>query len=62
MHRSGKTINQNECLGNMVEQALQSYCRKFNIARMPDDIFNNDDRQAIIDKIFEEEMEQIKNG
>jgi hypothetical protein len=46
----------------MVEQALQSYCRKFNIARMPDDIFNNDDRQAIIDKIFEEEMEQIKNG
>jgi len=62
MHRAGKTIDQNKCLGDMVEQALQTYCKKFNIAQQPDNVFNNDDRQSIIDKIFAEEMEQIKNG
>jgi hypothetical protein len=62
LHREGKPIDQNKCLGDMVEQALQSYCKKFNVARMPDEVFNNDDRQAIIDLIFSEEMEQIKNG
>ena len=62
MHRAGKPINQNECLGGMVEDALSQYCKKFNIANLPDEVFNNDDRQSIIDLIFSEEMEQIKNG
>lgn len=62
MHRAGKTIDQNECLGSMIEDALGSYCKKYNVARHPDEIFNNDDRQAIIDKIFAEEMEEIKKG
>jgi hypothetical protein len=62
LHRAGKPIDQNKCLGDMVERALEGYCKKFNVARMPDEIFNNDDRQAIIDRVFSEEMEEIKKG
>jgi len=62
MHRAGKEINQNECLGSMIEDAIGSYCKKYDIARQPDEIFNNDDRQSIIDRVFAEEMEEIKKG
>lgn len=62
LHRAGKKIDKNKCLSGMVEAALEGYCKKFNVARVPDEIFNNDDREAIIDKIFSEEMEQIQNG
>jgi hypothetical protein len=62
MHRAGKTINQNECLSDMIETAIGSYCKKYNIARHPDEIFTNDDRQSIIDRVFAEEMEEIKKG
>lgn len=62
LHRAGKPIDQNKCLGGMVERALETYCKKFNIARMVDEVFTNDDRQQIINKVFAEEMEQIKKG
>lgn len=62
LHRAGKPIDQNKCLGDMVERALEGYCKKFNIARMVDEVFTNDDREQIINKVFSEEMEQIKKG
>ena len=62
MHRNGQSIDQNKCLGSMVEKALGEYCARFNIATMPDEVFNDNDRQSIIDRLFSEEMEQIKQG
>jgi hypothetical protein len=62
MHREGKELDKNKCLGSMVENALGAYCKKYDIAQIPDEIFTNDDRGQIIDKIFSEEMEQIKKG
>ena len=62
MHRSGKKIDKVKCLSDMVEMALENYCKKFDLADMPDEIFNNNDREQIIDRIFSEEMEQIQQG
>jgi|TARA_B110000503_G_scaffold141840_1_gene236629 hypothetical protein len=62
MHRAGKPIDQNKCLGPAVESALSAYCKAYDIASMPDEVFNDDDRQRIIDKLFSEEMEEIKKG
>jgi len=62
LHRAGKPIDQQKCLGGMVENALQSYCKKYKIAQQPDEVFNNDDRAAIINRIYAEEMEEIKRG
>ena len=62
MHRAGKEINMQECMSGMVESAVNAYCKKFDLARMPDEIFTQDDRDRIINKLFSEEMEQIKRG
>ena len=59
--RNGKSCDKSD-LSEMVENALESYCQKYNLAELPDEIFNDDDRTSIIDKIFSEEMSQIKNG
>ena len=46
----------------MINKGINSYCKKYDIARMPDDIFKNDHRKALFDKIYNEEMEQISQG
>lgn len=62
LHRSGKAIDPSKCLGSVVEKALGSYCKKFNIAELPDEVFNLEDRSNIINRLFSEEMEEIKKG
>jgi hypothetical protein len=62
LHRAGKPIDKNKCLSDMVERALEGYCKKFNVARMVDEVFTNEDREQIINKVFSEEMEEIQKG
>jgi hypothetical protein len=61
-YRNKKHIDAMECLGPMVERGLGQYCNKFNIAKLPDEVFHNDDRETIVNMIYSEEMDQIKNG
>ena len=46
----------------LVDKGVNSYCKKYNIAKMPDEVFKKDHRQALYDKIYSEEIEQINNG
>tara|TARA_B110000977_G_C10706079_1_gene349325 strand:+ start:146 stop:487 length:342 start_codon:yes stop_codon:yes gene_type:complete len=62
MHRDGKKINHRKHMGPMIERGINEYCNKFDIARSPDEVFTQTDRDALIDKLFGEEMEQIKQG
>lgn len=60
-HRSGKKFDKS-VLGSMVDNGINCYCKKFNLARKPADIFTMDDRQAILNRIASEELENIKKG
>jgi len=60
MHSQGKNIKRN-ILMPMVEKGIDNYCNKF-LNRPSDEIFKQPDRDALIDKLFSEEMEQIKKG
>jgi hypothetical protein len=62
LHREGKSIDKKQCLGQMIENALEAYCKRFDVADIPDQMFNDNDRNSIMDKIFSEEMEQIQKG
>jgi len=62
MTRAGKPCNKMKMFSSMVEAGINQYCRKFKLADQADEIFNNDDRSAIIDKLFSEEMDLIKKG
>ena len=62
MHRGPKDFDPKEYIMPMINKGINSYCKKYDIARMPDDIFKNDHRKALFDKIYNEEMEQISQG
>jgi len=57
-----KEINNKSVLGSMVDNGMASYCKKYNLARRPADIFTMQDRQAILDKITSEEIKNIEQG
>jgi hypothetical protein len=58
---AGKTPDPESCLGECASYAMESYCKKFKLGS-PDNVFKDEDRPLIIDKLFGEEMTQIKNG
>jgi hypothetical protein len=62
LYRKKKEINTTSVLGSMVDNGLNSYCKKFKIARRPADLFTMEDRQAILDKISSEELKMIEKG
>jgi hypothetical protein len=59
--RGGKDIDRN-AIGSLVDTGMNTYCKKFNLGRGPADIFTTEDRDAIIEKICSEELEQINSG
>jgi hypothetical protein len=62
MQREGSNDDPKSAIMPMIEKGINQYCAKFNIARSPDEVFNNNDRAEIFDKIYKEELEQIKKG
>ena len=61
-HRDGAEVDRHKLLSSMVEKGINRYCAAYDLARSPDKIFTQQDRHAIIDRVFSEEMEQIEKG
>ena len=62
MHTAGKKINHRDHMGPMIERGINEYCSKYDLGRSPEDVFTQTDRDALTDKLFSEEMEEIKKG
>jgi hypothetical protein len=60
-HDAGKQPNAESCLGEACNRAMETYCSKFNLGRK-ENVFKDDDRDLLIQKLFGEEMTQIRNG
>lgn len=60
--RAGKKVDPNKCLGPMIETGCRAYVEKYNIGKSDNDIFNLDDRQAMMNMIYSEELKQIEKG
>ena len=50
-----------ECLGEVCSRAMETYCNKFNLGSMKN-VFKPEDKGLLINKVFGEEMTQIRNG
>ena len=61
-HRSGKAIDPRQELGPMIDKGVSAYCQKYNLAKNPEELFTQEQRDALIDKLFAEEMDEIKKG
>ena len=60
--KNKKKINPIKALGPLVDMACEGYCEKFNVGRTSKDLFDDDDRKALIGKLYSEEMENIRKG
>lgn len=58
---TGKKCVAEECLGEVCGRAMESYCKKFDLGSMKN-IFKDEDKGLLINKVFGEEMTQIRNG
>lgn len=61
IHDKGKSPVPEQCLGEVVDEAMNSYCEKYSLGS-PKNVFKKGDREAIINKLFSEELTQIRNG
>jgi len=59
---TGKEINRKSQMNPLVDSGINTYCKKFNLPKKPADLFTLDDRSAIMDRIYSEELENIKKG
>ena len=60
--KKGETVDQREMLMPMINMAKTHYCSKYDIPKKPEDLLTDDQCTAIIEKIYDEEMELIRDG
>jgi hypothetical protein len=62
MHEKGESIDPVVILKPTVDKAVDSYCRRFKIKKRPEDLFFDEDRKEVCNKIYKEELPHIKEG
>ena len=60
--RKNEKINPNESLASMIEMACESYCDHYSVGRNKNNLLNDEDREILVNKIFDEELESLRNG
>ena len=61
MHKNGDKIDPDKELGKTCDEAIHAYCKKFDLGT-PKNIFKDEDRGLLVNKLFGEEMKMIKDG
>ena len=62
LQRAGSIYEPDDIIKPMVTDGLNNYCKKYKLANMPDDIFKENDKLRLINKIREDELKAISNG
>jgi hypothetical protein len=60
-HDTGQECVAEDCLGEVCGNAMETYCDKFKLGKSAN-IFKDEDKGLIINKLFGEEMKMIKDG
>jgi len=55
-------IDASKMFGAAVDSAMNTYCKKFQVGKNAAKVFDMQDRQNIINKIYTEEMANIQQG
>jgi hypothetical protein len=62
MKAKGSNFDPVKELGPMIDKASHNYCKKFNINKRPETLLNAEEKKVLINKLYSEEMTQIRNG
>lgn len=47
---------------DIIEKAAYSYCKEYNVGKRPEQLLNKDEIKELIEKIFNEELNNIREG
>jgi hypothetical protein len=61
MYKKNQKVNASKCMGDCVNRGIESYCKEYKLGRS-ENIFKDEDKEALVKKLFSEEMKQIKDG
>ena len=62
LHRAGKDIDRKKYLGPVIEKGINYYCATYDLGRSSEEVFTQTDRDEVLDKIFGEGLDDIKQG
>lgn len=60
--KAEKKFDINKELTPLVDSAVKSYLKKYNIAKKTSDIFGEEDRKSLIQKIYTDEIDHLRKG
>ena len=49
-------------VAEMVEKAIHHYCKKYDLIQSPTELLTKEDKDALIQEIYNEELEEVKKG
>lgn len=61
-YKKNKEVDPKKYFSDVVDSAMNTYCKKYDLARDPSEIFSSSDKHEIIGQITSEEIENIRNG
>jgi hypothetical protein len=59
---AGKSCVAEQCVGEACSNAVESYCRAFDLGKRPEELLTAEEQKVLVQKIYSEEMTQIRNG
>ena len=62
LHRAGKGIDPKKDLMPAIEAGCNEYIKKYKVSRSPEDVYSNEDRTNLLQKIYSEELDLIRKG
>ena len=60
--RAGKDADPKKFLTPMIEKGFDAYVKKYNVGRNSEEVFTAEDRTNLLQKINDEETENIRKG
>lgn len=57
-----ESIDPSEIFSPIVHKASNRYCKKFNIAKRPDELLTKEDYNRLVQKLYSEELGNIQKG
>jgi len=60
--RENKKLDMSKIVMPMIERGINAYVKQYKIARHPEEVFRPEERQALFDRICNEEMPRIEAG
>lgn len=59
---AGKPCDGKKMISKIVNPACNSYCSRYKIPKKGSELLSSDERNSLIEKVYSEEMKEIKNG